>query len=216
MAQSIDARRRRLLAGTAAAWALGGTPAALARMVPTPAQTLGPFYPQRPPLETDNDLVIVDGREPAFGAITDLVGRVVDPAGEPVDDARVEIWQCDAKGYYHHPRSRNEDRWDRNFQGFGTFTTAGDGVYRFRTIRPVPYPGRTPHIHFRVVAPGMPELITQMYIAGHPQNAGDHVLSRAGDAAARQRLLVDFEPSDEADAELAARFDIVLPRRGTG
>lgn len=215
MTRATDTGRRRLLAGSAAALALGSAPARLlAALAATPAQTMGPFYPRRPPLETDNDLVRIAGRDDlARGAITDLSGRVLDPAGEPVDDAVIEIWQCDANGRYHHVDSSRPRKRDPNFQGFGAFTTGTDGVYRFRTIRPVPYPGRAPHIHYRVKAPGHPELVTQLYVAGHPRNADDFILRRAGDAAARRRLLVDFEPIDSPEAALAARFDIVLGQR---
>jgi protocatechuate 3,4-dioxygenase beta subunit len=207
MSRPIDRRRRYLLFGSASALALGAAPG-WAALVPTPRQTLGPFYPQKPPLDSDNDLVRVDGRDGlAAGVITDLTGRVVDPSGQPIDDARVEIWQCDANGRYHHPRSPKKDR-DPDFQGFGTFTTGTDGQYRFRTIRPVRYPGRTPHIHFRVLAPGMDELVTQMYIAGHPLNERDWILRNAGEA--RSSLLVEFEPAEDDDAEQRARFDIVV------
>ena len=209
--RKIDRRRRVLLLGGASTFALGTLPAAAA-LVPTPPQTLGPFYPPKPPLDSDNDLVRVDGRTAlAAGIITDVTGRIVDPDGQPIDDARVEIWQCDANGRYHHPYAARRNR-DPNFQGFGTFTTGTDGQYRFRTIRPVPYPGRTPHIHFRVVAPGVSELVTQMYIAGHPLNDGDWILRSAG--AQRQRLLVEFEPAADADAEQRARFDIVIGSPG--
>ena len=143
----------------------------------------------------------------AAGTVTDVVGRIVDPSGEPIDSARIEIWQCDANGRYHHPRARRQGR-DPNFQGFGTFTTDTDGRYRFRTIRPVPYPGRTPHIHFRVLAPGTPELITQMYIAGHPLNADDPIFRRAGER--RHALAVAFEPAAAADADQRAQFDLVV------
>jgi len=207
MSKPVDRQRRVLLLGGASAFALGAAPG-LAALAPTPEQTRGPFYPPEPPLDSDNDLVRVDGRSaPAAGVITDLTGRVLDRSGQPVDDAEIEIWQCDANGRYHHPSARKEGR-DPNFQGFGTFTTGTDGRYRFRTIKPVPYPGRTPHIHFRVVAPGMPELVTQMYIAGHPQNSGDWIFNRTREA--RKRLAVDFEPAAGADAERRARFDIVI------
>lgn len=207
MMRGTDRARRRLLVGGASAFALGAIPG-LAALEPTPRQTRGPFYPPGPPLDSDNDLVRVDGRTAlAAGAITDLAGRVLDPSGEPVDDARIEIWQCDANGRYHHPSASKQGR-DPNFQGFGTFTTGGDGRYRFRTIKPVPYPGRPPHIHFRVVAPGMDELVTQMYIAGHPQNADDRIFRNAGDE--RHRLAVAFEPGGDADADRRARFDIVI------
>jgi protocatechuate 3,4-dioxygenase beta subunit len=139
--------------------------------------------------------------------VTEVTGRVLDPAGEPVDSACVEIWQCDANGHYHHPRARERGR-DPNFQGFGMFITASDGRYRFRTIRPVPYTGRTPHIHFRVIPPEERELITQMYIAGHPQNANDAIFRSAG--AERDRLAVPFEPAVDAGVEQRARLDLVV------
>jgi len=209
MNRFTDVRRRLLLLGGGGTLVLGAAPG-LAALAPTPRQTRGPFYPAKPPLDSDNDLVRVDGRSAlAAGIITDLTGRVVDPSGQPIDDAMVEIWQCDANGRYHHPRAAKQGR-DPNFQGFGTFTTKTDGQYRFRTIKPVPYPGRTPHIHFRVVAPGMRELVTQMYIAGHPQNANDWIFTSAGDA--RSRLAVAFEPTDDDSAERRARFDIVVGR----
>jgi protocatechuate 3,4-dioxygenase beta subunit len=211
MGEPTDYDRRLLLAGGASALALGAAPG-LAALAPTPSQTRGPFYPPKPPLEADNDLVRVHNRSGlAAGVITDLTGRLVDPSGQPLDDARVEIWQCDANGRYHHPSAPRQGR-DPAFQGFGTCTTDRDGQYRFRTIKPVPYPGRTPHIHFRVVAPGMPEFITQMYIAGHRGNADDPIFNRAG--GDRARLAVAFEPAADADAECRARFDLVVNARG--
>ena len=72
---------------------------------------------------------------------------------------------------------------DPNFQGFGSTTVAEDGAYRFRTIEPVPYPGRTPHIHFRILAPGLEPLVTQMYVAGQPLNSEDGLYQRLGERA---------------------------------
>src|SRR5690606_21546494 len=123
--------------------------------VPTPEQTAGPFYPppnQRPD-DTDWDLVKIEGRvREAGGEIMHLAGRVLDRNGAPLAEALVEIWQCDASGRYHHVGDRSSDRQlDEDFQGFGTIRTDAEGRYRFRTIRPVPYPGRTPHIHARIV-----------------------------------------------------------------
>ena len=208
----MDQHRRRILTGTALGLGAAAAPSLAAALAPTPRQTRGPFYPPEPPLDSDNDLIHIDGRaERAEGTVTEVAGRILDPAGEPIDSAQVEIWQCDANGRYHHPRARREGR-DPNFQGFGTFTTDRDGRYRFRTIRPVPYPGRTPHIHFRVVAPGMPELITQMYIAGHPLNADDPIFRSADQA--RQRLAVAFEPAGSTDTEQRARFDLVVRSGG--
>lgn len=209
----MDRKRRLLLIGSAGALAGFAKPSLAEVLDPTPRQTRGPFYPRKPPLDPDNDLIRVDGRhEPANGIFTEVTGRVVDPSGEPIDSARVEIWQCDANGHYHHARAPADGR-DPNFQGFGTFTTDTDGRYRFRTIRPVPYPGRTPHIHFRVVPPEGPELVTQMYIAGHPMNADDAIFRAAG--ADRHRLAVTFEPAPSADdVEQRARFDLVAGRQG--
>lgn len=206
----FDPARRRVVAttGAAALWLCTG--AAGARLLPTPAQTRGPFYPDTLPLDRDNDLVRVDGREGmAQGVITDVQGRILDPSGQPVDDAVVEIWQCDAHGRYIHRLDRGAAPRDPDFQGFGSFTTGTNGRYRFRTIRPVPYPGRTPHIHFRVTAPGRRELVTQMYIAGHPLNERDGIFRRT---EGRERLAVAFEPSADPAALQQARFEIVLPR----
>src|SRR5439155_9219024 len=112
----------------------------------TPRLTEGPFYPDRLPLDTDNDLVIVSNAvTPALGEVTHLTGRLLSQAGEPIRDAVVEIWQVDAKGVYLHTADSGRRQRDANFQGFGRFTTGSTGAYRFRTIKPVPYPGRTPH-----------------------------------------------------------------------
>src|SRR5438128_1666562 len=135
----------------------------------TPRQTEGPFYPDKLPLDTDNDLLIVnDNITPAVGDITHLSGKVLDAKGNPVKNAVVEIWQCDAHGAYLHSGTGNADQRDKNFQGFGRFTTASSGEYYFRTIKPVPYPGRTPHIHFKIKKGRNELLTTQCYIKGHP------------------------------------------------
>ena len=204
-------RRQALAAGTALAGLALASPAAAARLVATPAQTEGPFYPLTLPLDQDNDLVQVAGRPSyAKGAITHVYGRVLDLDGRPVTGARVEIWQCDADGHYHHPGDRRGPA-DPDFQGFGETVSAADGAYRFRTIRPVSYPGRTPHIHFKVKTPSTPELTTQMYVAGEPGNARDMVLGQIRDLAARARVIVALEPAAGLEAgALQGRFDIVL------
>lgn len=175
----------------------------------TPRLTEGPFYPRRLPLDTDNDLIIIkDSITPAVGEIAHLTGRVLSLSGEPVGNAVVEIWQCDAKGVYI---AQGGGRGDANFQGFGKFTTNAKGEYRFRTIKPVPYSGRTPHIHVKVKKGDRELLTTQLFINGHPQNARDGVLRQAGGALERELVLVDFKPVKESRiGELSARFDIVL------
>lgn len=204
-------RRRTLTAIAVGVSGLAAGRGLSAALLATPAQTRGPFYPQTLPLDSDNDLVRVEGRSGlARGEITDLDGRVLDPRGRPVAGARVEIWQCDAYGRYHHPWDRRNVPLDEDFQGYGRFTTSPEGAYRFRTIKPVPYPGRAPHIHFAVTAPGADPFITQMYVAGAPENQRDFLLNRVGDARARARLIVDFTPAEDRSAALKARFDIVL------
>jgi len=178
----------------------------------TPRQTEGPFYPVDLPLDTDNDLLIINDRiTPAVGEITHLSGRILDRKGDPIRNALVEIWQVDNNGAYLHRGSANRENWDENFQGFGRFLTSSTGEYYFRTIKPVTYPGRTPHIHYAVKLPGQEKWSTQCYIKGHPANDQDGVLRGIRDVKARESVLVDFTPiKDSRIGELAAKFDIVL------
>ncbi|MEO6434179.1 MAG: protocatechuate 3,4-dioxygenase [Tepidisphaeraceae bacterium] len=189
------------------------TPGALAEaLLRTPRQTEGPFYPDRLPLDTDNDLIIVnDALTPAVGEITHLTGRILDATGSPLKNALVEIWQCDANGAYLHSGSGNGGKRDGNFQGFGRFLTGSTGEYYFRTIKPVAYPGRTPHIHFKVKVKGEEELATQLYIKGHPQNARDGVLRGIRDEKQRESVQSAFKAIEGSKTgELAASFEIVL------
>jgi protocatechuate 3,4-dioxygenase beta subunit len=192
---------------------LGVLPAGAANLLPTPPQSTGPFYPLTLPLDADNDLVQIAGRpERAAGTILHLGGRLRGPDGRPVRGARIEIWQCDALGVYHHPGDRRGPA-DPNFQGFGTTAVTEDGAYRFRTIEPVPYPGRTPHIHFRITGAGFEPLVTQMYVSGHPLNAEDGLYRRLGERAelvtVRLEPAPDLEPQAKSGAKRAV-FDIVL------
>lgn len=188
-----------------------GSARAQTRLRPTPAQTEGPFYPDRMPSDVDNDLVQVAGRaSPGAGKVTHLTGRVTDTQGQPLSDHTVEIWQCDAQGAYRHSRDPRVASADANFQGYGRTTTAADGSYRFRTIQPVPYPGRTPHIHLAVSQGNRRRLVTQLYIAGFAGNETDGVF-RSVRADDRGLLLARFEPAlDLEQGALRARFDIVL------
>jgi protocatechuate 3,4-dioxygenase beta subunit len=181
-------------------------------LIRTPAQTEGPFYPDKLPLDTDNDLLIVNEHiTPAVGEITHLTGRILDGRGNPVRGAIVEIWQCDRNGSYLHTGSDNRARYDSNFQGFGRFLTGSTGEYYFRTIKPVPYPGRTPHIHYAVKMKGREKFTTQCYIKGEPQNERDGIVRSLRDPKQRAAVMAAFEPIKASKiGELAARFDIVL------
>jgi protocatechuate 3,4-dioxygenase beta subunit len=206
--------RRRFLHSAGLTAALFAVPGAFAaQLTRTPPQTEGPFYPDKLPLDTDNDLIIVnDALTPAAGEITWLSGRVLDGRGDPIRNALVEIWQCDNSGVYIHTKSGgNVEKKDKNFQGFGRFLTGSTGEYLFRTIKPVAYPGRSPHIHFAVKMKSKKELITQCYIKGDPKNEKDGVWKGIKDDKARASVTIPFNPLKGSRAgELAARFDIVM------
>jgi protocatechuate 3,4-dioxygenase beta subunit len=183
----------------------------------TPSRTEGPFYPDHLPLDTDNDLIIVNDRiTPAVGEITHLTGRIVDTSGSPIRHATIEIWQCDANAVYLHSgdSANKKDQQDKNFQGFGRFTTGSTGEYYFRTIKPVPYPGRpAPHIHFKVKKGGRELLTSQINIAGHPGNEVDGVVRGGISVLDRELLMTEFKPiPGSKTGELAANFLIVLGR----
>jgi protocatechuate 3,4-dioxygenase, beta subunit len=216
--QDIDPEftRRRFLRSVGLAAGFLTIPGAFAEelMRKTPWVTEGPLYPDKLPLDTDNDLIIVnDAVTPAAGQITHLGGRVLDAKGGPIQDAVIEIWQVDNTATYLKERSsKRAGSFDGNFQGFGRFLTGSNGEYYFRTIKPVTYPGRpAPHIHFMIKAKGREPWTTQLYIKGHPGNQRDGVYRAIGDARAQEAVTVDFAPvKDSRIGELAARFDIVL------
>jgi protocatechuate 3,4-dioxygenase beta subunit len=207
-------RRRQVLTGAAAALIMPAFAplAAAAALTVTPGQTEGPFYPRSLPADMDADLVRVQGQAAqAVGQVTHLSGRVLDKRGAVVPGAMVEIWQCDANGIYNHPGDSGQRRRDAAFQGYGRAKVDRDGRYAFRTIRPVAYPGRTPHIHFKVHAPGAGRLTTQMYVAGEPQNARDGVLRAIRDPKVRESVIVSLLAAGEVEpGALKATFDIVL------
>lgn len=182
-------------------------PRAAQAALATPSQTEGPFYPTGAMRknDTDNDLVRVAGAvQRAGGEIVRLTGRVLDVDGTPVKGARVEIWQCNSRGNYMHPRDRRSARHDPAFQGFGHDITGADGRYQFRAIKPVSYPGRAPHIHVKVLAPGG-ELTTQFYTAGDSGNMRDGIFRRLSPAE-REAVLMRFEGTFEPRAQV----DIVI------
>lgn len=193
-------------------WAQEGKKEQFQELVKTPAVTEGPFYPVKLPLDTDNDLLVINNAlTPAVGEITHLSGRVLDEKGNPIRGALVEIWQVDHHGVYLHADSDSAEKRDKNFQGFGRFLTGTSGEYYFRTVKPMPYPGRTPHIHVAVKMKGREKFTTQCYIKGHKQNANDGVYNGIRDAKQRDAVTVDFAALKESKiGELAARFDLVM------
>jgi protocatechuate 3,4-dioxygenase beta subunit len=207
--------RRRFVTSVALGVAAFSTPGVFADLLQTPPQTEGPFYPDKLPLDTDNDLLIINETiSPAVGEITHLGGRILDSRGEPIRNALVEIWQCDANGVYlHSGDSRGkQDKQDKHFQGFGRFLTGSSGEYYFRTIKPVVYPQRpAPHIHFKVKKGSKELLTTQCYIKGYAGNERDGVYRGIRDPKARAAVDVEFTKiKDSKIGELAAKFDIVL------
>jgi len=194
-------------------WAQDARPGAFAEeLVRTPKQTEGPFYPTKLPLDTDNDLLVInDSITPAVGEVTHLSGRILDAAGGPIRNVLVEIWQVDGNGAYLHERTSNREKRDANFQGFGRFMTGSTGEYYFRTVKPVPYPGRCPHVHFAIKMKGREKWTTQCYIRGHAGNEKDGIYMGIKDARQRESVTVDFAAVKGSKiGEVAAKFDIVM------
>jgi protocatechuate 3,4-dioxygenase, beta subunit len=171
---------------------------------PTPSQTEGPFYPVALPKDADFDLLRNGSLDYRRGKPAWVDGTVADLQGKPVAGAQVEIWQCDEAGHYHHPGDGGKA--DPAFQGFGRVTVGADGKYRFRTIRPVAYTGRTPHIHVKVKLGTRELLTTQLYVADDPGNERDGIWRRL-DAQARAAVTVPFKPESDG---LRATFPIVV------
>ena len=181
------------------------------QLVLTPSQTIGPYYPDKMPLDLDNDLIrINDNLTPAIGQVTWLNGRILGSNGTPLRNALIEIWQADNNGAYIHSRSPIANR-DANFQGYGKFLTGSTGEYVFRTVKPGLYPGRTRHIHMQVTAANGTKLVSQVYVKGDALNANDGVLNGIRDAAQRDSVIVPWEPiADSLAGEFSAKWDIVM------
>jgi protocatechuate 3,4-dioxygenase beta subunit len=170
----------------------------------TPAQTEGPFYPVSLPKDTDFDLLRNGGVAYRRGQPSWVEGVVTDLQGKPVAGAQVEIWQCDEGGHYHHPGDGGKA--DPAFQGFGRVAVGADGRYRFRTIRPVAYGGRTPHIHVKVKLGARELLTTQLYVEGDPHNERDFIWRRL-DEQARAMVTAPFVAGADG---LRATFPIIV------
>ncbi len=212
------ATRRRIIGGAAALLGIGAGTAVASAGAATPSMTAGPFYPSGGdiPAHTDPDLVRkAPGDPPATGQLIYLNGRVLSLAGEAIAGARVEIWQADAKGRYHHSRDRRDVPRDDRFQGAGVLNTSAGGAFQFRTIKPAPYPlgggsVRTPHIHMKVEAPGHDTLITQLFFEGEALNGADVLLSRIP-RTQHSAIVIAYRSSDDVEAgSRSGSIDIVL------
>ena len=207
--------RRRILAVLASVPAAVAFPRLLhaqeAALKPTPQDALGPYYPPKWNGEIDADLVAFGGAAYNDGTPLTITGVIRSTDGKALANARVDIWQTDATGKYRHPDDDGEGPAQRGFQGFGRTLTDTEGRYRFRTIKPVLYGGRPPHVHFRVVASGQKELVTQMYFAENNQERGRNF----GFSKERDRLTITPTATKEgARDSIAATFDLVLAARG--
>lgn len=204
--------RRHFVRGVAYSAAVFSTPGLFAdQLTRTAPQAEGPFYPDKLPLDTDNDLLLLnDSITPAVGEVTHLSGRILNQSGEPIRNAVVEIWQADSTGSYIHTKGRKE-KIDKNFQGFGRFLTGSNGQYYFRCIKPTKYVGRAPHIHYAIYANGKRLLTTQLYIKGDPQNENDVLFKRAKTAEAKATLVTEFKPlAGSVAGELQANWDLIV------
>jgi protocatechuate 3,4-dioxygenase beta subunit len=204
-------RRAFLRSGSLLGLGVLGASAAQADCGLTPAQMEGPFYPVTRRSDENYDLTRLEGRAEAALGEAILVGGVVrDAACNPVAGAVVEIWQASASGRYDHPEDSNPAELDPNFQYWGRVRTGADGRYSFKTIYPGLYPGRTRHIHFRVLAPQHPTLTTQLYFEGEARNASDGIYR--GLSAAQRRLVTTTLQRDEALGLRVGKFDITVGR----
>lgn len=171
----------------------------------TPEQMLGPYYPLQPEVLADHDLTH-NGK--AHGRPLSIVGRLQDTRGRPLSNILVEIWQTNAYGRYHHPHDNSQLPLDLGFRGYGRIKSDASGEYHFVTIWPAAYPGRTPHVHFRVSREQQEMLVTQMYLPGpHSRsNQRDSLFMAIDDPAQRARLVgIPLESNTDT-----LRFDIVI------
>lgn len=225
MSGIIQLQRRSLLKGAAvvaagASLAISNEAFAdkLAARHKTAETTEGPFYPDKFPLDTDNDLIVVNNSiTPAVGQITHLSGRILGPTGEPIRNAYVEIWSVDNTASYVHTKGRQPTGNDSNFQGYGRYITDNEGRYYFRTIKPRSYVllgiYRTAHIHFAVSRFGKRVLTTQLMVKDLPDNATDQIYNDMlkHDPEGLKSIVVEYKSVKGSQLnELAANFDAVL------
>lgn len=212
-----DLDRREVLAMLAVLAASAVVPPRIASaqtgLMRTPGQILGPFYPLKS-LPATSDLTRVPGRPGrAEGQVLNVVGRLLNLAGQPVRDATVEVWQANARGRYTHPSDTNPAPLDPNFDGSAVLKTDSEGRYRFKTIKPAAYPAgptliRPAHIHFQVSG-RQDRLVTQMYFEHDPHNEKDPFLNSAGRKDLLLAKLLDPSSEFEPDSKVVV-FDMVV------
>src|SRR5438874_7947614 len=180
------------------------------KLIPTPSQTVGPFFSLGLDRPEWNDLT----RGHPQGERIVIEGRVLDGDRAAVPDAVVEIWQANAAGRYAHPEDPQSDKpLDPNFRGFGRSPTDAEGRFRFTTLKPGPVPGRgnslqAPHINVLLLSRGLLiHLHTRIYFEGEPANAADPLLSSIEDPKVRGTLLACREPGSNPPLY---HFDIVM------
>lgn len=186
--------RRRILKGLFSMISLSAISSRAASTILTPRATEGPFYPNSSMRfeDVDNNLVNVIGSvKKAGGEVIRIKGKILSKDGSPLVGCRIEIWQCDVNGKYLHPSDGRRVSYDSGFQGFGHDVTDGNGNYSFITIKPTVYPGRTPHIHVKVLQGNRELLTTQFYIAGDANNNTDGLYRRMS-AKEAQSVSMEF------------------------
>jgi len=188
--------------------------ASAVKLAPTVSQAIGPFYPVARPLDQDADLTMIRGRrDRARGQVINVVGRVLDPDGRPVPFAAIDLWQANAAGRYAHPGDGNPAPLDPGFQGSARLKADGNGFYRFRTVKPGPYPGRVPHLHLDISRQSR-RVVTQMYFPAEAGNHDDVLLRRIPRGPLRDRLIArPVSPLKDDRNAAAFEWDVVL---GTG
>ena len=218
MSSELDKQRRKLTRtlGTGLGLCFLKPSVALASMV-TPSQVEGPFHPSTPQSDTDLDLCQVQGRKQlATGEQLWVTGSVKDVDGKPISNAVVDVWQANHFGRYSHPRDNNTAPLDENFQGWGIVHSNSTGQYRFKTIKPGPYPlsflggagMRCRHIHFKVSHPDFTELTTQMYFEGDPLIQQDFEIAKVPEQ--HQHLLIAKAIADPESGLPVYTFDLTL------
>ncbi|PSW20761.1 protocatechuate 3,4-dioxygenase [Photobacterium sanctipauli] len=171
-------------------WASGRKPL-------TPKDAEGPFYPVEV-IPLREDLILKENG--LNGSPMVLSGRVFDQQGQPLANMKIEIWQCDGAGIYHHPRQANTEKHDSHFAGNGAVVTDEQGRYQFRTLYPVPYTGRPPHIHVKLWRGHSELLTTQLYLKGQTGN----------EWWGKNRDLLQMSPQKSASGQYSAIYDFVV------